>query len=218
MKQFRLQMLVAFLVLLIGTALIGFLYIMSNKEIKTIKPGIVLSKPSPVAAPVKLRTNALSTPFVAQQIHHESMLPNVLHYPSTTPITSTTKSLWTTSNAKVTIVNGSGWNGINHSTTYPQQKRQGVKQTTATMPMTTFIAMASAREVASPGATAAPQMAVPATAPRRAPGPPTPDGPLDKENQLVEQPIGNSWILLIFAIVYLLIAARKREKGIENAR
>ena len=81
-----------------------------------------------------------------------------------------------------------------------------------TMPMTTFVAMASVRQVAQPEATEAPQMAAPI---RKAPGPPQPPGPLPEDNQLIEhpEPVGDAvWLLMLLALAFGIV----RKKGSER--
>jgi hypothetical protein len=94
---------------------------------------------------------------------------------------------------------------ISHSSS-----RQALNQQMG-MPTTNFLALASTRSVAAPGATDAPQMASLASAPRRAPGPPVIDGPLDRENQLIEKlPIGKPWVMLLMIVAYACVLARKK--------
>jgi hypothetical protein len=80
------------------------------------------------------------------------------------------------------------------------------------MPMTNFLALADARQMATPEAADAPSMARLASEPRQAPGPPT--GPTDPDHQLIEQPIGEPWILAIMALLYAIgrFVADKKQK------
>lgn len=215
MRHFKLQLIIAFIVLLLGTALISFVYMLSKADDPTVHAGYVLTSPSPTAVPLIPRksishTRSYESTNASRQYTQSSatQLNNMLALP--------VNGLYTTSGHKVNIVTNADVNSpisFTHSS-----KRRGVNNSAINiMPVTSFIAMATTREIASPGAQDAPQMA--SMAPRRAPGPPTvTDDDLNEENQLVEQPIGASWVLLLFALAYLIKAVIKREKGIENAQ
>ena len=87
------------------------------------------------------------------------------------------------------------------------------------MPLATFTAMASTREVAPPEAKQAPQMARMAVAPLHAPGPPNPGGggDLPGEHQLVEQPVGDAILPLLMLLgVYCGILLIRRNKQLKS--
>jgi hypothetical protein len=79
------------------------------------------------------------------------------------------------------------------------------------MPVTTFVSVASSRQMAQPEAQEAPEVAQ--VLARKAPGPPNPTDPLDEQHQLVEQPIGNAlWLLLLMAIGYAAFRQRGKKR------
>lgn len=217
MKQFRVQLVIAFVVFLCGISLMGLIYIIFNKPYVPINPGVVVSHPSPVAAPhLPMRTSSrvrVETPAVPhiQGIRNESRIESTVSLPATGSY-----SLWTLSSAKIS---DSG-SGIGSSAGYVapastgkhSSAQRGISTTSmsVTMPMTTFVAMASARTVAAPAASEAPQMAKMASA-HNAPPPPNPGG-LDEEHQLIEHlyPIGDAVLpLLILAMGWILYKRKK---------
>ena len=211
MKQFRIQLLIAFVVFLCGSALIGAIYILSTKDVSIAKPGQVVSvsRPSPVAKPSLPNRLALRSKL----IHHVHS-PYTTHTPANTPITPMQsvhgQGLYTTSSAQVTTVGGGGHASVPFTITHSSSRQAPNQQ--VVMPTTNFLALASTRSVAAPGATDAPQMASLASAPRRAPGPPVITGPLDQEEQLIEKlPIGKSWIMLLLVAAYACLLARKKQ-------
>lgn len=212
MKQFRVQLLIAFVVFLCGSALIGAIYILSTKEVSIIKPGQVVSvsHPSPVAKPslsnrTILRANPIHHRHVSYAAHTSAHAPTI-------PMQSVQgKGLYTTSSAQVTTVGGGGNASMLYTVSH-SHSRQTLNQQVA-VPTTNFLALASTRSVAAPGASDAPQMASLASAPRRAPGPPVMDGDgsLDRENQLIEKsPIGKPWVMLLMIVAYACVLARKK--------
>lgn len=212
MKQFRIQLLIAFVVFICGSALIGAIYILSTKDVSVAKPGQVVSvsHPSPVAKPslpnqTVLRSNLIRHVHSSYSAHTSANTPNA-------PMQSVhVQGLYTTSSAQVTTVGGGG-NASMLFTISHSSSRQTPNQQVA-VPTTNFLALASTRSVAAPGESNAPQMASLASAPRRAPGPPVITGPLEEENQLVEhpQPIGKSWIMLLLVAAYACLLARKKQ-------
>ena len=211
MKQFRIQLLIAFVVFLCGSALIGAIYILSTKEVSMAKPGQVVSvsRPSPVAKPSLPNRLALRSKLI-RHVHSSY----TTHTPTNTPITPMQsvhgQGLYTTSSAQVTTVGGGGHASVPFTISHSSSRQAPNQQ--VVMPTTNFLALASTRSVAAPGAADAPQMASLASAPRRAPGPPVITGPLDQEEQLIEKlPIGKSWIMLLLVAVYACLLARKKQ-------
>ena len=211
MKQFRIQLLIAFVVFLCGSALIGAIYILSTKEVSMAKPGQVVSvsRPSPVAKPSLPNRLALRSKLI-RHVHSSY----TTHTPTNTPITPMQsvhgQGLYTTSSAQVTTVGGGGHASVPFTISHSSLRQAPNQQ--VVMPTTNFLALASTRSVAAPGATDAPQMASLASAPRRAPGPPVITGPLDQEEQLIEKlPVGKSWIMLLLVAVYACLLARKKQ-------
>lgn len=211
MKQFRIQLLIAFVVFLCGSALIGAIYILSTKDVSMAKPGQVVSvsRPSPVAKPSLPNRLALRSKLI-RNVHSSY----TTHTPANTPITPMQsvhgQGLYTTSSAQVTTVGGGGHASVPFTITHSSSRQAPNQQ--VVMPTTNFLALASTRSVAAPGATDAPQMASIASAPRRAPGPPVITGPLDQEEQLIEKlPIGKSWIMLLLVAAYACLLARKKQ-------
>lgn len=212
MKQFRIQLLIAFVVFLCGSALIGAIYILSTKDVSMAKPGQVVSvsRPSPVAKPSLPNRLALRSKLI-HHVHSSYTTHTTANTPNAPMQSVRGKGLYTTSSAQVTTVGGGG-NASMPFTISHSSSRQALNQQVV-MPTTNFLALASTRSVAAPGATDAPQMASLASAPRRAPGPPVITGPLEEENQLVEhpQPVGKSWIMLLLVAAYACLLARKKQ-------
>ena len=211
MKQFRIQLLIAFVVFLCGSALIGAIYILSTKDVSMAKPGQVVSvsRPSPVAKPslpnrLIIRSNLMRhahSTHVACQSSHSSVT-------STSMPSVHTKGLHTTSSAQVTTVGGGGSPSmpftISHSSSRQVLNRQ------VAVPTTNFLAIASTRTMSAPGASEAPQMA--SIAPHKAPAPPTVNDLLE-DDQLVEHPVpvGTAELFIVLAFLYtLFVAVRKR--------
>ena len=212
MKRFRMQLLMAFIVLVCGVSLMGLVYIVFNKPDVYINPGIV-SAPSPVAAPIP-PVNVDYPPKHRSVYTQPATMPTYHPAKSALPVPSF-RGLYTTSSADVHNVGG-GMGGYEMTTTshHPKSSQNVVYSTVnVTMPTTNFVAMASQRQVAQPEAQEAPQMARLASAPRRAPGPPNPPGPLPEDHQLVEHPIGDAvWPLLMMAIGYVAYRRIKKER------
>ena len=217
MKRFRIQLVIAFIVFVCGVSLMGLVYIFFNQPETYITPGIVVTAPNPVATPIQnVRPHTIN-------VHY----PRHTTYP---PIQSSTNNavampashgLYTTSSAQVHSVGGGGNGSFQIATASNSSSSRGIVYSTTnvsvsvTMPSSTFVAMASQRQMAQPEATQAPQMARLAVSPRTAPGPPNPPGPLDPEHQLIEQPVGDGiWIMLILACAYLIICGTRRREVI----
>ena len=211
-KQFRKQLVLAGAVLICGVALIGMIYIYLNKPEVYITPGIVVSNPSPVAVPIMPKqSNPLLT---ARPIPtHVSYPPKSSRQTASSVPSSLMHGLWTTSSARVHVVGG-GQNQPIATVSGGSSSSRGIIQTsTAVMPMTNFLALASSTPMASPEAQEAPAMAKIASSPNKAPGPPTTgDDPLPGEHQLV--PIGAPWVLLLFALLYAIIRRKTKKNGI----
>ncbi len=204
MKRFRIQLVIAFIVLVCGVSLIGLIYIISTKPVTYVTPG-VLSAPSPVASPVQPVNTGLR--LYNRTVHHVAYAPS--SYSLYTPSVSmpSYQGLYLTSSAQVHSVGGGGNGGGGIALTSGGSANRGIVYTgSVTMPMTTFVAMAESRQVAQPEASEAPQMASVASAPeRRAPGPPNIQYP-PEEHQLVEHPLGDGlWVLLMLAVGYTVV-------------
>lgn len=215
MKRFRIQLVIAAIVFVCGISLMGLVYIVFSKPDVYINPGIVVSHPSPVATP-HVPTARRVTKF-PPRLHHQSIadmrtqarMESLAITPS-----SSAFAVHQQSNAQVSHVgSGFGGNSVAASSGNHSSSQRGIQYsgaTGATMPMTTFVALASSRTVSQPEASSAPMMAQTASAPMfNAPPPPQPPSPLDPEHQLVEQPIGDAIIpLLLLALAY--VGYRKR--------
>ena len=212
MKQFRIQLLIAFVVFLCGSALIGAIYILSTKDVSMAKPGQVVSvsRPSPVAKPSLPNRLALRSKLI-RHVHSPYTAHTTANTPNAPMQSVRGKGLYTTSSAQVTTVGGGG-NASMPFTISHSSSRQALNQQVI-MPTTNFLALASTRSVAAPGESNAPQMASLASAPRRAPGPAVITGPLEEENQLVEhpQPVGKPWIMLLLVSAYTCLLALKKQ-------
>lgn len=210
MKQFRVQLLIAFVVFLCGSALIGAIYILSTKEVPIAKPGQVVSvsHPSPVAKP-SLPNRAILRSAPIHHRHVSYAAHTSAHAPTMSMQSVQGKGLYTTSSAQVTTVGGGGNASMLYTVSHSHSRQTHNQQ--VAVPTTNFLALASTRSVAAPGASDAPQMASLASAPRRAPGPPDINGPLDRENQLIEKlPIGKPWVMLLMIVAYACVLARKK--------
>lgn len=217
MKQFRIQLAIAFIVLVCGVSLIGMVYVLSNKPDKDIRPGIVsVSTPSPIAAPVTTMPSTIRSIARPTMMHAPSLPPtnsNSLHHFATS---SPSRGLYLTSSAKVRTIGGGGSGYVWTSSTTSSSRGIAYGGATA-MPATSFVSIASSRQVAQPEAQEAPQMAQMASSPRHAPGPPNPPGPLPEDHQLVEHPLGDALMpMLLCASVYgiwsIMYRRRKRLK------
>lgn len=201
-KKFRKQLIWAGVVFVLSISLMSAIYILGNKPYVYINPGITMSAPSPVGVPYHpggfsygstgLGRHAVSTPYSMSA--QPSMSEN-----------SSFGGIYLTSNARVHSVGGGG--GMAMTASHNSSSRRNVVSGggAAAMPISSFIALASTRQVAPPAAEEAPQMAK--LAPRHAPGPPQPPGGgggLPDDHQLVEHPIGEPWILAIMAALYAL--------------
>lgn len=209
MKSFRVQLLIAALVVICGISLMGLIYIVFGKPDVVINPGVVVSSPSPVSAPVMQMRSSRN--FTSRSIAHpHATTVHTVSTPTATPAITmqTIGNVYESRKAQVHIVGG----GAEYRTepiNYSSQQR-GVQQT-AVMPMTTFVALASVRQVAAPAAAEAPAMARMASGPNRAPGPPTTDH-LDEIDQLVEHsPVGEPLVLVLMAGLYAIVRKRKED-------
>ena len=210
MKRFRIQLVWALIVLICGVSLMGMVYLVFNKPEVYINPGIVVTKPSPVAEPAAPMTpRGGSAP---RSLFHHTSYSYTYHSPETNSFTGTGKGLYLHSSAEVRSVGGGGngaWATAGSSGSASSRGIIYTQSTGATMPMTSFVAVASSRQVSQPEAQEAPQMAHMAS-PKRAPGPPNPPGPLPEEHQLVEHPIGDAILPLLLLAIGYMVYRRKR--------
>ena len=51
MKRFRIQLVIALVVLICGVSLMGLIYILFNKPEVYVNPGVIVTQPSPVSSP-----------------------------------------------------------------------------------------------------------------------------------------------------------------------
>jgi|GEM_PF-1801229 len=211
MRNFRIRILLAVIVLICGVSLIGFVYILLNRPTDPITPGIVVTHPSPVATPVQPVT-IKDNLFTIMPRYHSTYTPTYSSARQSAPTNTSSFRIHTTSSATVQHVGGGGNGyGIATSTGNSSAGSRGIVYNGApTMPAANFVALASSRQVAEPAASEAPQMA--SLAPRRAPGPPTTTD-LPDENQLVEQPVGDAVLpLAIIAMLYAVGCFLNRKK------
>ena len=207
MKSFRVQLLIALLVVICGISLMGLIYLVFSKPDVVVNPGVVVSTPSPVSIPVSpMRSNGRMYRSVTHS--HTAFYSNAVQ-PSTPIIPmQPIGSVWESKNARIQVIGGGAEYRTEQTNNSAQQR--GIQQT-AVMPMTTFTAMASVRQVAAPTAAEAPAMAKLASGPHRAPGPPTiPD--LEEKDQLVEHtPVGEPLVLALMAGLYAIVRKRKED-------
>lgn len=216
-KEFRKTLVIASAVFICGVSLIGMIYIAYLQPEEYINPGIVTSS-SPVAQPIQsIRPSALFRTNGAYQMTSQSSSSFHTQMPSTSmPIM---KGVWATSSEKIHSVGGGMGGSYGAATNTQSSSSRGINYSGAgnvTMPLTTFVAVASMREVAPPAAQRAPSMAKLAVEPHRAPPPPPNPGgdELPGEHQLTEQPVGTPWVLAFFALIYTIsvyLSRRRRE-------
>lgn len=216
-KEFRKRMIIALVIFICSVALMGLIYMANNKPYVYINPGIVTSI-VPQATPTieTVRINRTLKPYLPS---HAANYSRPMHrtFGVTLP-TQPMRGMYETSKASTQSVGGGG-NGIYATSTGSRGKstNRGIQYTNGTnnsvaMPVTTFTAMASTRQVAQPAAQQAPQMARLSVAPRQVPGPPGGNPPDD--HQLVEQPIGDGlWILMLMAVGYMIAKQMTRRKA-----
>ena len=202
MKRFRIQLLIALIVLICGMSLMGIVYLVFNKPEVYINPGVVVTNPSPVATPIQPRgsSSSMRTNYPYSYTMSPTsyvMAPQATMQPS--------HGLFVTSNVQTQSVGGGYGAGYGAATSSGSDTQRGIIYTTSTV--TSFVALAEKRQVAEPAAQFAPMMAKLADEPHRAPGPPTPDE-LDPEHQL---PIGAPWIRAVMAGVYAVVRKRKED-------
>lgn len=202
-KKFRKQLIWAGVVFVLSISLMSAIYILGNKPYVYINPGITMSAPSPVGVPY--HPGGFSYGSTGLGRHAVSTSYSMSAQPSMSE-NSSFGGIYLTSNARVHSVGGGG--GMAMTASHNSSSRRNVVSGggAAAMPISSFIALASTRQVAPPAAEEAPQMAK--LAPRHAPGPPQPPGGggggLPEDYQLVEHPIGEPWILAIMAALYAL--------------
>lgn len=204
MKRFRIQLVIALVVLICGISLMGVIYLVFNKPEVYINPGVIVTQPSPVSAPIQpIRSS--SGMMRSDYPYSYSMYP--LPYTAAPQATmQPSHGLLLTSSAQVQNVGGGMSYGM--ATTSNTQNQRGISYTMTTV--TSFATFAANRQVAAPEAMNAPEMAKLVTEPRRAPGPPD-IGELDPEHQL---PVGSPLVLVVMAGLYAA-AVRKRKEDAE---
>lgn len=202
MKRFRIQLVIALVVLICGISLMGVIYLVFNKPEVYINPGVIVTQPSPVSAPIQpIRTS--SSLLRSDYPYSYTMFPQSYAIaPQATMQPS--NGLFMTSSAQVQHVGGGANYGT--ATTSGTQTQRGISYTMTTV--TTFATFAmNSRQVAAPEAMNAPEMAKLVTEPRRAPGPPD-IGELDPEHQL---PVGSPLVLVVMAGLYAATIRKRKE-------
>ena len=211
MKRFRIQLVIAGIVLVCGVSLMGLVYIVFNKPETYITPGIVTSNNPALESPLS-NPNA----SVTQQTYppHATVQYPTKVYKGIKPVApSSVRGLYLTSGAQVQTVGGGFAHNASAETSQSASSRGIIYSTSgAGIPTTNFVALASQRQVAEPESQEAPQMAHLASIdPRRAPGPPDVTPPDD--HQLVEHPIGEgTWCLIVLAIGYAAVKIRRKNR------
>lgn len=203
MKRFRIQLVIALVVLICGVSLMGVVYLVFNKPEVYINPGVIVTQPSPVSSPVQpLRSSS----GILRDYPFSYTISPIPPTPAPKAAMQPSRGLYTTSSAQVHDVGGGA--GYRMATTSGAQPQRGINYTTTTV--TTFATFASnSRQVAAPEAQNAPEMASLASAPHRAPGPPDITPPDD--HQLVEHPIGSPLVLVLMAGLYAVVRKRKED-------
>ena len=198
MKRFRIQLVWAAIVLICGVSLMAAVYLLFNKPEVYINPGIVVSSPAPTASPVSPVTSRHMAGSYSLFRHTSYGYSSSYHASSSASSMPAGRGLYLHSSAEVHSVGGGGSGTIGLATSSGSGSSRGISYTQGggvTMPMTSFLAVASTRQIAQPEAQEAPQMARMAS-PRRAPGPHTIiDQEEGQENpKLVETPAGSTAI------------------------
>ena len=203
MKRFRIQLVIALVVLICGVSLMGVVYLVFNKPEVYINPGVIVTQPSPVSSPVQpLRSSS----GILRDYPYSYTISPIPPTPAPKAAMQPSRGLYTTSSAQVHEVGGGA--GYRMATTSGAQSQRGINYTTTTV--TTFATFASnSRQVAAPEAQNAPEMARLASAPHRAPGPPDITPPDD--HQLVEHPMGSPLVLVLMAGLYAVVRKRKED-------
>ena len=216
MKRFRIQLLIAGIVFICGVSLMGLIYILFNKPFVAYVPNVTVSSPSPVAMPhMPYRSNYPrrvegTSVRTKSDIHVENhmMMPSVSPY-----------LVVQLSDAHISNI-GNGFGGSTGVASSSGSRRSSHSSATASvaMPMTTFVAIASTRQVAEPEAANAPAMAKTATAPLTAPGPPNPGGPLSPDDQLIEHlaPIGDAMLPMLLLVAVYCATRVYRRRGVKS--
>ena len=209
MKKFRIQLVIAAVVFVCGVSLCGMIYIIGNKPAVYVSPGIVTA-PSPAASPIRYVRPPFIKPYSGLYTSTvQSAMPTM--HPSAGAGASSYR-LFETSSATMKSIGGGG-SGYGIAMTSHGSSSRGITSGggSVVMPVTTFVSVASSRQMAQPEAQNAPDVAH--VLARKAPGPPNIDGPLPDENQLVEQPIGNAlWLLLLMAIGYAAYKQKDKKR------
>lgn len=212
MKGFRIQLLIAFIVLVCGVSLIGLIYMISTKPVTYVTPGVV-SVPSPVATPMQsIHTRTVlntRTPL----LHHSLYITPTVDHSKPIAAVASSHGLYLTSNAAVHTVGGGGTNMGIATTSHSSSGRGIAYSGSVTMPTTNLVALASSRQITQPEAQEAPQMASLVSGPRRAPGPPDLGGETPPpDHQLVEPPVGDAlWPLALMIMGYTVVRSRRRK-------
>ena len=208
-QQIRIHLVLAGVVLVCSVSLMALVYLIINEPVVDIKPSVAVSPPSPVAVPVMNNQNLLlSNRTIPLHASYHSGIPHRWQEKSSS---SPAFRIYTTSSAPVYSAGGGNGSAFVLATISHAPQR-GIQQPSA--PVTTFVAVASTRQLSAPEAEEAPQMAhLVSRDPRHAPGPPnTGDEGLPGEHQLVEHPIGDGvWVMVLLAMLYLF-AGRVMEK------
>lgn len=218
MKGFRIQLLIAFIVLVCGVSLIGLIYMISTKPVTHITPGVV-SAPSPIATPIRPVYSIAKINTQTPLLHHSPYtVPAISHTPSSAAATSSF-TLYQTSSAELHSVGGGGM-GSGIATTSQGTSTRGIAYSAVGMPVTNFVALAASRQIAQPEAQEAPQMASMVSSPvRRAPGPPNPPGPPPEDHQLVEHPLGDAVLPMLLCVALYGVGCmvyRRRKRAIKE--
>lgn len=214
MRKIRLYLVVTAIVILCGASIVGIIRILFGNYDKAIHPGLVQS-PSPIAIPHLPFRGKRTAEIVVSSTSDKPIRERT---ESSVMLSAHTYSLWTLSSAKISHIGG-GTGGAapsaepaasGHSSRGIQY---GSSSASVVMPITTFVAMASTRQVAAPEAQQAPQLA--SVGPRRAPGPPDLGGETPpEEHQLIEhpEPIASPILLVFFAGLYVITCYWRRNR------
>lgn len=196
MRSTRVKWVIALAVAVSGIWFMGVMYVLTYKPDVYVAPGNVGAN-LPAAAP-SVPTISTYKPSLSRNIYRPAQYGAPRPQRPAVPMQS--MRIRTTSSAQVYSIGGGGGGNSGGAGASGGSSSRGIVYSTASvaMPQTSFLAMASTRQMAEPEASEAPSMAS-TVGPRRAPGPPTGEPP--SEHQITEQPVGDAVLPLMLLLM-----------------
>jgi|GEM_PF-4679441 len=209
MKRYRIHLISGLIIALGAVAIISMVQMFLSPSDSVV---IVERTSSPAKSAFPMIQSTYRSPFAPTVYSHPSENSTLATPTSPAPVAG----LWKTSSAKVTVINSAGIGNTSYTQSSSSSSQRGIGSSfvSSVAPVTSFVAMANTREIASPGATEAPQMAEIQSAPRRGPGPPDIiDLPTDEQ-----LPVGSPLCLvaLVFCYTIYLFLQKNRVKHEKN--